>query len=183
MYLTTQLLTADDRKLNINYLFFYLFCVNTQSHIFWNTYFHPIQAKRIHRVCFPHPSTVLAAAGLPDSLCPAPGLYLLHAHPSRRRLPHRWSPYRHPHWFPRAVKGQKCVIWPSTLICLIHSHFNDLFDLGLDLFRPQCCTCAPCSTPSCLLNSGPSTVSRQLLLHPCRTRTRQSFPLVPSLRV
>lgn len=64
-----------------------------------------LQAKGIHWVCVPHSSAVMATSGLPHTLCPAPGLHLLHAHPSGRRLPHRRSPYSHPHWFPGTVEG------------------------------------------------------------------------------
>lgn len=50
------------------------------------------------------------------------------------------------------------------------------------ILRRRCCTCAPCSTPSCSPSCGPSTASRQPPLPPCRTRTRQSFLPAPSSR-
>lgn len=140
-----------------------------------------LQAKRIHRVCVSHSSAVLAAFGFPDTLCPAPGLHLLHAHPSRCWLPHRRSSYCHPHWFPRTVKGLAELHpfkWPdpgsANLIYTITT-----FSASLPP-RRRCCTCALFSTPSCLPNCGPSTASRQLLLRPCWTRTRLSFPPVRS---
>lgn len=143
-----------------------------------------LQTKGIHRVCVPHSSAVLATTGLPHTLCPAPGLHLLHAHPSGRRLPHRRSPYSHPHWFPRTVEGLAEIplnSLPPDLVSLIYNHLTSLFCFGLDLCpRRRCCTCALCSTPSCLPSCGPSTASRRPLLRPWWTRTRQSFPPAPS---
>lgn len=133
------------------------------------------QTKRVHWVCLPHPSAVLASSGLADPLCPASGLHLLHAHPSRCGLPHCWSSDCDPHWLSRTIQGlptappiSKVYLWLPTDLCVI------LF------LRHLSCTCALSSTPLCLLNFGPSTASRQLLLQLYRTRTRLSSPPLPS---
>ena len=106
-----------------------------------------LQAKGIHRVCVPHSSAVLATSGLPHTLCLAPGLHLLHAHPSRCWLPHRRSPYSHPHWFPRTVEGLAEIPLNSLLpglISLIYNHLTGLFCFGLDLC-PQTSVLHMCS--------------------------------------
>lgn len=84
---------------------------------------------------------------------------------------------------------EQSKVWQKTnplmnppKMCNVHNHLTVVFCFVLDVCvaRLLCCTCALCSTPSCLPSCGPSTASRRLLLHPCRTRTRQSFLPAPS---
>lgn len=80
----------------------------------------------------PHPSTVLAAFGLFDSLRTHPGLHILYAHPTGRGLPHRRSPYSHPNWFPGAVKGlaankTPCHNSSRVFVNRICVHLTDVF--------------------------------------------------------
>lgn len=133
----------------------------------------------------PHPSTFLAAFRLLDTLRTHPGLHILHAHPTGCWLPHRRSPHSHPNWFPGAVKGlaaNKLPVITQASFLLIGSASTSLI-FSVSVSRRRCCTCARCSTPSCLRSSGPSTASRRPLLRLRLTRTRQSSPPVPSSRV
>lgn len=95
-----------------------------------------LQAEGVYRVCISHPSTVLAASGLSDTLRPDPGLHILYAHPSGCRLPHCRSPYSHPNWFPGAVKG----LAKTNSLSLLNPGFVNLICAqltGLFLFRSR----------------------------------------------